>query len=286
MNSTVTDSVREPALVLVATPIGNMGDLSPRAVFELTEADLVACEDTRQTGKLYKHLGIPHPPFLVCNEHTEARTSEVIVDRIRSGERVVLVSDAGMPGISDPGERMVSAVVAAGLAVTAVPGASAVLAALAMSGFSTERFVFEGFLPRKGSERSERLAEIEIERRTTIFFESPRRMQRTLNNLLEQFGPDRRIAVARELTKRYEEIWRGRLGDAVDHFGAREPRGEFVVVVEGAQPIPTTDVEILDALRSELAIGASRRDAIDAVVGGFGVGKRRVYELALTLGRD
>ena len=280
----MTDSIRDPALVLVATPIGNMGDLSPRAVLELTEADLVACEDTRRTGKLYKHLGIPHPPFLVCNEHTEARASEVIVERIRSGERVVLVSDAGMPGISDPGERMVFAVVAAGLAVTAVPGASAVLAALAMSGFSTERFAFEGFLPRKGSDRSERLGEIEIERRTTVFFESPRRIQRTLNDLLERFGPERRIAVARELTKHFEEIWRGRLGDAVDHFGAHEPRGEFVVVVDGAQPATSTDAEILDALRSELATGASRRDAIDAVVGGFGVGKRRVYDLALTLG--
>ena len=280
----MTDSIRDPALVLVATPIGNMGDLSPRAVLELTEADLVACEDTRRTGKLYKHLGIPHPPFLVCNEHTEARASEVIVERIRSGERVVLVSDAGLPGISDPGARMVFAVVAAGLAVTAVPGTSAVLAALAMSGFSTERFAFEGFLPRKGSDRSERLGEIEIERRTTVFFESPRRIQRTLNDLLERFGPERRIAVARELTKHFEEIWRGRLGDAVDHFGAHEPRGEFVVVVDGAQPATSTDAEILDALRSELATGASRRDAIDAVVGGFGVGKRRVYDLALTLG--
>ena len=282
----MTDPVREPALVLVATPIGNIGDLAPRALLELAEADFVACEDTRRTGMLYKHLGIPHPPFVVCNEHTEARASEEIVERIHSGARVVLVSDAGMPGISDPGERIVSAVVAAGLSVTAVPGASAVLAALTMSGFSTERFAFEGFLPRKGSERSERLSEIEIERRTTVFFESPRRLQRTLSDLLERFGPDRRIAVARELTKRYEEIWRGRLSDAVAHFGGQEPRGEFVVVVEGAQPVPSTDSEIVDALRSELATGASRRDAIDAVVGGFGVGKRRVYDLALTLGNE
>jgi len=188
--------------VLVATPIGNLGDLSPRAIQALTDADVIACEDTRRTRHLLSHEGIPAGRRLVTvNDHSEAAQVPTLLARLDRGERVVLVSDAGMPGVSDPGERLVAAVAAAGHRVEVVPGPSAALAALVVSGLPTGRFCFEGFLPRKGRARAERLAEFAVERRTTIVFEAPHRVHETMSDLAGALDPLRRVVIARELTK-------------------------------------------------------------------------------------
>ena len=277
------DLAPKAALVLVATPIGNLGDLSPRAVHELEHADRIACEDTRRTGSLLKHFGIGHDPFIVCNEHTEMKAATQVVDRISAGERVVLVSDAGMPGISDPGHRIVGAVIEAGQTVTAVPGASAVLMALSVSGLGGDRFCFEGFLPRKGPDRTARVQALRTEERSTVFFESPRRIERTVSELHTVLEPGRQVVLARELTKTFEEVWRGDLDEAVKHLADSEPRGEFVLIVAGAQPLEATDEELQRVLREELLGGSSKRDAVSVVVDRFGVSKRRVYDLAVEL---
>ena len=185
------------ALVLVGTPIGNLGDLSPRAVEALAGASLVCCEDTRRTGRLLQHAGIGRATLRTVNDHTEVRAIAEVLRRIRAGERVAVVTDAGMPGISDPGERMVRAVVDAGGTVEVVPGPSAVIAALVTSGLPAGRFVFEGFLPRKGSGRTSRLAAVAAEPRTTVLYEAPHRVARTLADLAAACGDDRRVAVAR-----------------------------------------------------------------------------------------
>jgi 16S rRNA (cytidine1402-2'-O)-methyltransferase len=273
--------VTEGALVLVATPIGNLGDLSTRAVDELGRADAVACEDTRRTGRLLAHAGVSSPKLLVVNDHTEAAAVAEVVSRLAQGQRVAVVSDAGMPGISDPGERLVQAAVAAGHRVEVVPGPSAAITALVASALPTGRWVFEGFLPRRGSGRTERLVELAAERRTIVIYEAPHRLARTLGDLAEWLGPERRVAVSRELTKLHEEVWRGRLDQAVDHAGQVAPRGEYVLVVAGAPPpAAATDDELVAALAQAQADGRTRRDAVALVAGRFGVGRRRVYDLA------
>jgi 16S rRNA (cytidine1402-2'-O)-methyltransferase len=274
------------ALVLVATPIGNLGDLSPRAVEALSSADVIACEDTRRTGKLLAHAGVAAPRLLVVNEHTEARQVTEVVDRLDRGERVALVSDAGTPGLSDPGERLVRAAVEAGHRVEVVPGPAAAVAALVASGLPTGRFCFEGFLPRKGSGRTERLGQLAGERRTLVLYEAPHRLLRTLDDLAAALGPLRRLAVARELTKLHEEIWRGTLAEARAWAGDNVPRGELVLVVEGAPAPATTDDEVEQAVRAELAGGASARDAAAAVALRLGVSRRRAYGLAVDIGRS
>jgi len=268
-------------LVLVGTPIGNLGDLSARAGAELGRADVVACEDTRRTGKLLAHLGVRAPRLLVVNDHTESRVVGEVLARLDRGERVAVVSDAGMPGISDPGERLVAASAAAGHVVEVVPGPSAAIAALVASGLATGRFVFEGFLPRKGSGRSERLAVVAAERRTVVLYEAPHRLARTLADLVEACGGSRRVAIARELTKLHEEVWRGSLGAAVERSGEVEPRGEHVIVLDGAPPPAEVDDDtILDAVRRARDSGASTRDAATDVAEALGVPRRRVYALA------
>lgn len=274
------------ALVVVATPIGNLGDLSDRARDALIVADVVACEDTRRTGRLLAHLGISGTRLLRVDEHDEAARSEEIVGRIAAGERVALVTDAGMPAISDPGEVLVRAVADAGGEITVVPGPSAGLAALAVSGFTAARHVFEGFLPRRGGARRERLAELADERRTIVVYESPHRIERTVADLAEVFGPARRVLVARELTKLHEELWRGSLAGAVDHLSGREARGEFVLVIEGAPlPEPATDQAILAALGEARAEGATTRDAVAEVAAELRVARGRVYDLAVGSGQ-
>jgi 16S rRNA (cytidine1402-2'-O)-methyltransferase len=271
-------------LVLVGTPIGNLGDLTPRAVEALRSADAICCEDTRRTGRLLQHAGVERPRLVVVNDHTEAREVPGVVDRLARGERVAVVSDAGMPGISDPGERLVRAAVAAGHAVEVVPGPSAALAALVTSGLPAGRFVFEGFLPRKGSGRTERLGAVAAEPRTVVLYEAPHRLARTLADLAEACGPDRRVAVARELTKLHEEVWRGSLGDALAWVRAAQPRGEIVLVLQGAPTAgPPDDGALVTALRDELAAGATARDAARAVAARLGVPRRRVYDLATRL---
>jgi 16S rRNA (cytidine1402-2'-O)-methyltransferase len=276
---------REGALVLVATPIGNLGDLAPRAVEALRDADVIAAEDTRRTRGLLSHAGVPAGRRLVSvHAHNERSRAAELVDRIRSGDRVAFVCDAGMPGISDPGERLVRVCLDAGLRVELVPGPSATLAALVLSGLPTARFVVEGFLPRSGRDREERLADVAREPRTVVIFEAPHRVAATVGDLAVVCGDDRRIAIARELTKLYEEVWRGTLGDAVVHLAAHEPRGEHVLVLDGAPPAAAVDDDALEAaVARELAGGASARDAAAAVAVDLGVPKRRAYEVAVRL---
>jgi len=269
-------------LWLVATPIGNLGDLPPRAVDVLGHCALVCCEDTRRTGILLQHAGLRAERLAVCNDHTETSRVGDVLDVLSSGRDVAIVSDAGSPGISDPGERIVRAAIDAGYAVSAVPGPTAAIMALTISGLPAARFVFEGFIPRKGGDRSARLAEIAAERRTSVLYEAPHRVERTLEDLREVCGDDRLIVVTRELTKLHEEVVRGPLG-TID-IGA--PRGEYVLIVDGAphDERPATDEEVRSALRDEIDRGASTRDAASTVAKAIGRPKREVYALAISLG--
>jgi 16S rRNA (cytidine1402-2'-O)-methyltransferase len=265
-------------LVLVATPIGNLGDLSPRSVDTLAAAELICCEDTRRTGRLLQAAGVTGTRLAVCNEHTERRCVDEVLGVLARGGDVALVTDAGTPGISDPGELLVRAVLDAGYEVSTVPGPAALVAALVSSGLPTARFVFEGFLPRSGPERRRRVAEVAGERRTVVLYEAPHRILRTIAELTDACGPDRPVAVARELTKLYETVVRGTLGD-VD---LGDPRGEYVIVLGGAAA-ETRDVgddTIVAAIDAELAAGMSSRDAATRVAEALGVSRRRAYDIA------
>ena len=275
------------SLVLVATPIGNLGDMTQRAIEALQSADVICCEDTRHSGKLLAHFGVTGKKLIVINEHTEYDTREEIVSLVTSGSVVALITDAGTPGISDPGERLVVAVVEAGGNVTAVPGASALTMALVISGLPTSRFVFEGFLPRSGAERTDRLAMTTTESRTIVLYEAPHRLAKTLSDLTTACGAMRRVVLARELTKLHEQIWRGTLQDANMLVAATEPRGEYVIIIEPAKPpAPPTDAELVAAIKAEIAKGVSRKDSAARVSARFGVAKRTVYELALQVRDD
>ena len=271
-------------LILVGTPIGNLGDLSPRAVEALAAADAICCEDTRRTGRLLQHAGVARTPLVVVNDHTEEGAVDGVLARLAAGERVAVVSDAGMPGISDPGERLVHAAVAAGHVVEVVPGPSAGITALVASGLPAGRFVFEGFLPRKGSGRSARLAEVADERRTVVLYEAPHRLARTLSDLESVCGPERGVALGRELTKLHEEVWRGTLADAVAWSTSHEPRGELVIVLEGAPaPQPASEDDVVSAVQARLDAGDTARDAATAVAARLGVPKRAAYQVAVRL---
>ncbi|MCE9622418.1 MAG: 16S rRNA (cytidine(1402)-2'-O)-methyltransferase [Actinomycetia bacterium] len=274
-------------LWLVSTPIGNLGDLPPRAVTTLRACALICCEDTRHSGKLLSHAGVAGVRLAIANEHTEDARAAEVLELLASGHDVAVLTDAGTPGISDPGARLVRAAIAAGHRVSAVPGPAALVMGLVLSGFETTRFVFEGFLPRSGKDRKERMADIASERRTIVLYEAPHRVQRTVADLLAACGGDRQIALARELTKLHEETWRGTLADAAVHVAELAPRGEYVLVVEGAADVAVaaTDDDITDALRTALAGGADRRAAIATVIAATGANKRRVYDLALTIPR-
>lgn len=270
-------------LWVVATPIGNLADLSPRAIEVLAAATLICCEDTRRTGRLLHHAGIAGARLVIANEHTERRRIGEVVDLLDRGETVAIVSDAGMPTISDPGAALVRAALDAGHDVSAVPGPDAATTALVVSGLPADRFVFEGFLPRSGPQRTTRLGEIAAERRTTIVYEAPHRVERTMHDLRDACGSGRPVAVCRELTKLYETVLRGTLGD-VD---LGQPRGEYVIVIGGAaEPDGEIDDATIErALRAQLEQGASRRDATAVVAAELRVPKRRVYDLANTLVR-
>ena len=288
-NGSTTKTVFKNAgsLVLVATPIGNLGDMTQRAIEALQSADIICCEDTRHSGKLLAHFGVTGKKLIVINEHTEYEAREEIVSLVTSGSTVALVTDAGTPGISDPGERLVVAIVEAGGNVTAVPGASALTMALVISGLPTSRFVFEGFLPRSGAERTDRLAMTTTESRTIVLYEAPHRLARTLSDLTTACGAMRRVVLARELTKLHEQIWRGTLQDANMLVAATEPRGEYVIIIEPAKPpTPPTDEELVAAIKAEIVKGVSRKDSAARVSARFGVAKRHVYELALQVRDD
>lgn len=273
------------SLILVATPIGNLGDLSPRAVEALAAADCICCEDTRRTGLLLQRCGIArNGPLLRVDDHTEVERIAPVLARLALGEQVVVVTDAGTPGIADPGERLVRAALDAGHPVEVVPGPSAAVTALVVSGLPAGRFVFEGFLPRKGAARAERLRDLAGERRTIVLYESPHRTARTLADLAEVLGADRPVAVARELTKLHEEVWRSSLAGAIEWAGSKELLGEVVLVVEGAPPAPEAsgnDVET--AVQAALARGASAKDTAAEVAAALGVPKRVAYDAALRL---
>jgi 16S rRNA (cytidine1402-2'-O)-methyltransferase len=269
-------------LVLVGTPIGNLSDLSPRAVEALAAADAICCEDTRRTGRLLQHAGVARRPLIVVNDHTEADAVAGVMARLERGERVAVVSDAGMPGVADPGERLVRAAVAAGHAVEVVPGPSAAVTAVVLSGLPTGRWCFEGFLPRKGSGRAERLAEVAAERRTTVLYEAPHRLARTLADLADACGAERLVAIGRELTKLHEETWRGTLAGALEWVAVQPPRGELVVVLDGAPaPGPADEETVAAAVRARLDAGDSARDAAAAVASALGVPKRQAYDEAV-----
>ncbi|GGO50671.1 ribosomal RNA small subunit methyltransferase I [Streptomyces daqingensis] len=268
-------------LVLAGTPIGDVADAPPRLAREIAAADIVAAEDTRRLRRLTQALEVrPGGRIVSYFEGNEAARTPELADALADGARVLLVTDAGMPSVSDPGYRLVAAAVERGIAVTAVPGPSAVLTALALSGLPVDRFCFEGFLPRKGGERQARLQEAADERRTLVYFESPHRLEAALTAMAEVFGPGRRAAVCRELTKTYEEVRRGPLGELAE-WAAAGVRGEITVVVEGAA---REDGRQLDAaeLAGRVAVreeaGERRKEAIAAVAKDAGVPKREVFD--------
>jgi 16S rRNA (cytidine1402-2'-O)-methyltransferase len=270
-------------VVLAATPIGDVGDASPRLVAELTNADVIAAEDTRRLRRLLERLSV-HTKARIMSyfEGNEARRTDELVQLLEKGARVVVVSDAGMPSVSDPGYRLVSAAVARGFRITAVPGPSAVVTALAVSGLPVDRFCFEGFLPRKASERSRRLAELATEPRTMIFFEAPHRAAATLSAMAQTFGADRPGAVCRELTKTYEEIRRGSLQNLAD-WASSEVRGEVTLVIGGAT-LPTADLESAAREAVGLAAGGMKlKAAVAQVAQQERVAKNALYELALKM---
>lgn len=270
-------------LVLVSTPIGNLEDLSPRAAATLAGADLVAAEDTRRTRVLLDHIGV-RVPLTSVHDHNEDRRTGPLLDRVAAGETVVVVTDAGTPGVADPGYVLVRAALARDLPVEAVPGPSAALHALVLSGLPMDRFVFEGFLPRKAGPRSRRLAELEDEPRTLVFYVSPHRAAEDLAALSGAFGP-RPAALARELTKLHEEVWHGTLPELAER-AAGGVRGEVTLVVAGAEPaVPTADPAALAAQVAALVrSGTSKRDAIPLVAAAAGVPRRTVYQAVLDAG--
>ncbi|WP_042412696.1 16S rRNA (cytidine(1402)-2'-O)-methyltransferase [Streptacidiphilus anmyonensis] len=268
-------------LVLAGTPIGDVEDAPPRLAKELAEADVVAAEDTRRLRRLAQALDVaPTGRIVSYFEGNEVGRTPELVEALRGGARVLLVTDAGMPSVSDPGYRLVAAAVEAGVRITAVPGPSAVLTALALSGLPVDRFCFEGFLPRKGGERAARLRELGAEPRTMVFFESPHRIEESLKAMAEAFGAERDAAVCRELTKTYEEVKRGGLGELAA-WAADGVRGEITVVVAGAPAAAPTAVDAAELARRvalRVDAGEHRKEAIAAVAVEAGLPKREVFD--------
>lgn len=274
--------MRPGTLVLVATPVGNLGDISARAIETLREVDAIVCEDTRRTGRLLAHLGVSGKRLIIANEHTEAAATITVVGLLIAGSKVAVVTDAGMPGISDPGERIVRGAIDAGAEVSVIPGASAADSALVISGLPTARYVMEGFLPRSGPNRKLRLGDAASEMRTVVLYEAPHRLIRTLNDLESVCGPDRPVVLVRELTKLHEETWRGTVGGALAHTAAQEPRGEYVIVLGGAPaPAEAAPDDIAEAARHALAQGLRGKDAADHVAATLGVPRRLAYDAVL-----
>lgn len=262
-------------LFLVGTPIGNLGDLTDRARATLGSVDLVAAEDTRRTGALLRSLGIRTPLRSLFVGNEEQRGAQLL-DSLRGGADVALVSDAGMPGVADPGYALVRDAVAAGIDVRVVPGPSSVTAALVVSGFPTDRFAFEGFLPRTAAARRARLADLVGESRTTVLLESPRRAVALLTDVAALM-PDRRVALCRELTKVHEEVLRGTSSEVLARLGGKDPRGEVVLVLEGAAPAATDVATLVERARQLVAAGVRKRDAAATVARGTGIASSEIY---------
>ncbi|GAA3723110.1 16S rRNA (cytidine(1402)-2'-O)-methyltransferase [Terrabacter ginsenosidimutans] len=268
-------------LVLAATPIGDPRDAAPRLAHELATADVVAAEDTRRLRRLLGELAVtPAGSVVSYHEHNEAARTPDLVARLVAGERVVVVTDAGMPSVSDPGYRLVAAAVEAGVRVTCVPGPSAVLMALAVSGLPVDRFCFDGFLPRKSGERAKVLAEVADERRTIVFFEAPHRLAETLSAMRDAFGPGRRAAVCRELTKTYEEVRRGTLDELVT-WAEDGVRGEITIVVAGAERVVPSLEEAVAGIRARVDAGERLKDVAADVASRTGLSKKALYDASL-----
>ena len=272
-------------LYLVPTPIGNLGDISQRCRDTLEQADFIAAEDTRVSLKLLNHLNIKKP-LVSYYEHNRAESGQRILERILAGETCALVSDAGSPAISDPGEDLVALCAANGIVVSAIPGPCAVITALSISGLPTGRFAFEGFLSTNKKNRQEHLQELAGEQRTMIFYEAPHKLLNTLQDLLNAFGPDRRISLCRELTKLHEEVIRTTLQGALDYYRELAPRGEYVLVLEGAEPSQEEELTLEKALSFvtvKMEQGLSRKDAVKQVAKETGFPKNALYDAALQL---
>jgi 16S rRNA (cytidine1402-2'-O)-methyltransferase len=277
-------------LVLAATPIGNTGDATPRLVEVLGHADVVAAEDTRRLRRLCERLGVaPTGRVVSYHEHNEAARTPDLVDRVAAGDLVLLVTDAGMPSVSDPGYRLVSAVVAAGLPVTCVPGPSAVLMALAVSGLPVDRFCFEGFLPRRAGERARAAAGLAAEPRTMVFFEAPHRLAAMLSTLAEQLGAGRPAAVCRELTKTYEEVHRGGLAELAQ-WASDGVKGEITVVVGGADPTRAAGevdlATVVAGIRARVATGERLKEVCAQESARTGLGRKQLYDAVLAARRE
>ncbi|HJA64646.1 MAG TPA: 16S rRNA (cytidine(1402)-2'-O)-methyltransferase [Candidatus Intestinimonas stercoravium] len=273
-------------LYLVPTPIGNLGDISARMAETLEAVDFIAAEDTRVTVKLLNHLGI-RKPMVSYHRHNTASSGTAVLERLLAGEDCALVTDAGTPAVSDPGEELVAQCAASGVPVVSIPGPCALVAALAASGLPTGRFTFEGFLAMNKKNRRAHLEELQGERRTMIFYEAPHKLGSTLRDLAEAFGPERRIALCRELTKLHEEIWRTTLGEAAARYGAEAPRGEFVLVVEGApqHPAETPSLERGAERAMELrAQGIPLKEAARQAAKELGLSRNEIYALVVRNG--
>lgn len=272
-------------LYLVPTPIGNLGDISLRARQTLESADFIAAEDTRVSLKLLNHLEIKKP-LVSYYEHNKTFKGGRIVERILAGETCALVSDAGSPAISDPGEDLVKECAAAGITVCAIPGPCAAITALSISGQSTGRFCFEGFLSMSKKSRREHLDSLKSERRTMIFYEAPHKLQNTLKDLTDAFGPERRISLCRELTKLHEQILRMTLGEALAYYTENDPRGEYVLILEGAAEASVEALTLEDAVSlalERIASGASKKDAVREVSRETGFPKNALYDAVLRM---
>lgn len=267
-------------LYICATPIGNLGDISERLRATLEAVDVVYAEDTRRTGKLLGHLDISVPMRSMFAGNEAERTGELL-KRLEAGEKVALVSDAGMPSVSDPGADAVRLAYAAGITVTVIPGPSAVTTAVALSGFAGDRFVFEGFLPRKGAERQRRIQSFVDEERAVVLFVSPHRLVTDLVALEEALGPVREIVVTRELTKLHEEAWKGSLEEAIAHWGETAGRGEFSVVIGPAERGPDNFEDTVSTARALMDAGESASAAAREAAGGSGHARREIYEALL-----
>ncbi len=271
-------------LYVVGTPIGNLEDMTFRAVKTLQAVDVIAAEDTRHTGKLLQHFQIKTPQ-VSYHEHNRNQRLPELLTQLNEGKAIALVTDAGMPGISDPGYELVKACIEAGIQVVPIPGATAGITALSASGLPTDRFVFEGFLPSSGQERQQRLESLQAESRTLIFYEAPHRVRATLQDLANGLGDTRSIVVARELTKLHEEFWRGSLGDAIAHYTQHEPKGEFTLILSGVETeVPVFSEENLKAeLMQIMAQGVSRSQASRQLAQITKLPRRQLYQLALSL---
>lgn len=270
-------------LYLVPTPIGNLGDISPRMTDTLAQADFIAAEDTRVSLKLLNHLGLKKP-LVSYHRHTGQTGGQAVLERILSGQTCALVTDAGTPAISDPGQELVELCAQNGVEVIAIPGPCALVTALAVSGQPTDRFTFEGFLPMNKKNRKAQLDSLRGEVRTMVFYEAPHKLQTTLADLASAFGPDRPISLCRELSKLHEEVRRTTLGQAMTWYEQNPPKGEFVLVVRGAEPVEELEATPEDGLARVAVLreqGASLKDAVKQAAKELGLSKNELYDLAL-----